>query len=92
MYCRSPAWLVLWLGREFYRGEYGMPAAPRIGLLTLTTILEILRKIWCLWRKNKDSRECVNFLGIATRNRDPDFSRDCHGTSRPVRNTMKIRG
>ncbi|GBM39241.1 hypothetical protein AVEN_43642-1 [Araneus ventricosus] len=24
MECRSPAMLVLWLGREFYRGKYGM--------------------------------------------------------------------
>ncbi|GBN88152.1 hypothetical protein AVEN_144770-1 [Araneus ventricosus] len=35
MQCRSPALLVLWLGREFYRAKYVMPAAARAGLLSL---------------------------------------------------------
>ncbi|GBN92604.1 hypothetical protein AVEN_142239-1 [Araneus ventricosus] len=44
-YKRSKALLVLWLGREFYRGKYGMLAEYRPGPLTLATILVTRRQI-----------------------------------------------
>ncbi|GBL77961.1 hypothetical protein AVEN_143286-1 [Araneus ventricosus] len=60
---------------------YGMPEAARPEPLTLeTNLATILAK--------NDSRKCDYFLDISIRSRDPDFSRDFHVTSRPVRETI----
>ncbi|GBM76122.1 hypothetical protein AVEN_205236-1 [Araneus ventricosus] len=70
--------LVLWLGREFYRGKYGMPRSGQN---------------WTpdLGDKFGDfdySRKCAYFLYICITSRVPDFSKDFHVTSSPVRNTI----
>ncbi|GBM44919.1 hypothetical protein AVEN_94521-1 [Araneus ventricosus] len=56
---RFPAMLVLWLGREFYSGKYGMTAMP--GLLTLATILAIGDKFGDLGDKSKIPEHTIIF-------------------------------
>ncbi|GBM76987.1 hypothetical protein AVEN_161465-1 [Araneus ventricosus] len=66
--------LVLWLGREFYRGMYENTRRMEPSTPTL--------------RRNGGFQKYWNFLDISIRGRDPDLSRRFHVTSRPVKETI----
>ncbi|GBN24937.1 hypothetical protein AVEN_170657-1 [Araneus ventricosus] len=89
MESRFPGMSVLWLGREFDRGKYGMTSSKDVWSLTLATILATWRQTWRLWRRNMGSQRCWNLLYISIQREDTlECTRSFHVTSRPAGETI----
>ncbi|GBO36749.1 hypothetical protein AVEN_44175-1 [Araneus ventricosus] len=88
MKCRFSAMLVLWLGREFYRGKYLMTGS---GKTCTPDFGDELGDRFGDLATNRRFQKVRLFLDITIRRRDPDFSRAFHVTSYPVRNNINTR-